>query len=423
MDGFKRKDYFIRQNVNINNYMKYKIPFFIFCLTLFVGLNLVTYCGFTLNVFQAFLLTLSIPCMLSRKNEIVRNKPLLFLLIFIIVYSVFKLFTDTGEGTRMAVMQILGAPIIISIYPILSYERKTIKNQLYWNKLLILFIIFYLIETGMAILERIIGYNILGWRDVLFTFSNNTIVSFRSTALHGHPLYNALIVSTCMSFILISSIKTKYRYVLWFLGYMSILCFNTRSSIVGNALLLLIHTVYTVFFNFSVSSREKQNIFIMFIFLLVCGFLLIFNWGFGGRLLDLGLFDDSSSQTRIDALNIFDFIGIEDILFGCSHSEFEYMKYSAGLLATENFWIDQIFRFGLIFMIVYIIIYCYLIKKLYNGYSNFDKLFTSCSFLLIASTNNSLSSSFIALLIWLLLICIFNPLYLNDKDCETCKYL
>ena len=169
-----------------------------------------------------------------------------------------------------------------------------------------LFFIFYLFETGMAITERVLGTTILGWNDIEFSVEDWGVSGFRSAALHGHPLYNALMVSISMAFILFSPLKIKYKMILWSMGYVSILCFNTRGSIVGNALLLAFYIIYVLLFDNSISSRTKVRLVMFSSIMTIVGLILFFNVGLGGRLAEMGLFDESSAQTRIDVWTIFD---------------------------------------------------------------------------------------------------------------------
>ena len=108
----------------------------------------------------------------------------------------------------------------------------------------------------MAIFERIIGETIIGYNSgtIQLNIETTGIFEFRSTALWAHPLANALIVSVLMSYFLVSNLKLKYKLSLWVLGYVAILCFNTRGSIIGNALILLVYLSYSSFF----SKRTKD---------------------------------------------------------------------------------------------------------------------------------------------------------------------
>lgn len=380
-------------------------------LLLFVGSNVMPYIGFDFNKFYSLMILMAIPiCWIQRKN-IIKNRPIFFLLILICIYGILKLYTDQGEGTRITLLQISGAPLIFSAYPFILSKNKHVNL---WQVIIKLFLYAFILETSIAIIERVFTQHILGWNigNDIITIGNVNSFEFRSTALYGHPLYNALIVSTMMSFILVSQIKEKYKYLLWCLGYIAILCFNTRSSIVGNGLLMIVYLVHSIF-SHNLTLKTKAQIILFTIFISSVTIYLFFSAGFGGRILELGLFDDKSAQVRIDIWSIFNYINSESFLWGLSYKEMEYLMYKGGLYATENFWIDQMLRLGFIFFLFYWFIFFIFINKLYKGYTFFAKIFTFSTFFLIASTNNSLSTNYLALFLYLLLIVAFNPQYLK----------
>lgn len=380
-----------------------------------VGTNVQTTFGVDAKMFYSIIIVISILLSLQRKTQILRDKSLVFLIILVSTYSVFKIYTDQGEGTRNILLQIIGTPFIFAAYPLLTDQHGQ-KNLILWRRLTFIFFFSFLLETILAIVERILSYNFFEWKieGALVNFSTDSDYEFRSSALYGHPLSNALLVTTCMTFILRSSLKPRYKYLLWGLGFVAILSFNTRSSIVCNVLLLLINFTYTVLVEKKINLKDRLQQLLAIISILIVGLFFFFKLNFGGRLIVYGLFDDSSAQTRIYSWDIFNCINLNDILWGIPHNEMQLLMYRAGLSVTENFWIDQIFRLGIVFYFLYVCTYIVLIKKLYKRYSVFSALFTTSAFILIASTNNSLSSDFLALLVYLLLIVIFNPKYFNQ---------
>lgn len=379
---------------------------------LFLAPNLLSYIGIDTKLVHALIIGISVPLFIIRKNEVLSNKPLVGILLLVVIFSLHKLITDTGEGARMAALQILGTPIIYAAFPKLDY-RISKSNVCLWQKINKLIFTFYCLEVGMAILERIIGHTILGWSGTeSFIISRNSATEFRSTALWGHPLYNALIVSTIMSFFLVSPLKLPIKLLFWLTGYFAIFCFNGRSSIVGNALMFLVFTVYTLFFDKKAKRNEKKLLVVFSVLACIALYIGIVVANIGGRLFEMGLFDDSSAQTRIDVWNIFNYFTLNDFLWGIDFKKIGVILYSSGLHATENFWIDQLFSFGLVFMIPYVILYSLLFAKLLKDYSTFKALFVTGTFILIASTNNSLSSSFVALFVFVILCHLFNPRYI-----------
>lgn len=385
---------------------------FIFGSLLFCGNNVVGFIGFDVKYFYLLVMLLCIPLVMLNKKTIVNDKSLLLLLLFCTTYGFLFMYNDRSDGSRYTAMVIMLTPILFSVFPRDIYSSEcNLKLSKMWYRLLTIFICFFICETFIASMERIVGSNIFGWQRLeegaIMDFSDG----FRSSALHGHPLYNALIVSTSMAFILISHINIKLKMALWVLGFFSILCFNTRSSIVGNGLLLVVFAIYTIWWRNDVPKRDKRFLFFMVVIILLVGAMMFITLGFGSRLLEMGLFDENSAMARIDVFNIFDYYSLEDFLWGMDYTQYEYAMYYAGIEIVENFYIAYILRNGIVFFVVYILLYFWLIKRLYKGYDCFTKWFTGGAFILIASTNNSLSTLGIALFLFLILIVMFNPMW------------
>ena len=327
-----------------------------------------------------------------------------------VLFSLFKLYTDRGEGARTLAMTLLGAPILISAFPLIT-NKKILFRSNFWETAFKIFLSLYLLEVMMAIVERIIGQPLLGWYSLSSNASiaNIGITEFRCTGMYGHPLYNALMVSTAMVFILVSDLKPKIKFLLWGMGYIAILCFNTRGSIVGNALLLATYVMSTIVFKKRMAYSTKISILVAVTLLAGVAYLLVANGLLGGRLVSMGLVDDSSVQVRIDIIDFITSIPITDYLFGLNYKDYNLLLFRNGLSATENFWIDYLLRYGLFFLVCYIVLYYFYLKEELRYYNVFEKLFVTLAFLLIASTNNSLSTSFVALFYFLFLIRLFNP--------------
>ncbi len=385
--------------------------FILMLICLFAFPNICTSFNINYRSVQGICIALSSFIIIYNKRSI-HLAPLTLLITFILLYSVFKLYTDHSEGIKAFIIQISGAPIIFAaLYKTTINSIIPDSNLKLWQSFYRFLLYFFICVTGIAIIELLIGHSIFGWLpdSSMELYETERINDFRSCSLLGHPLYNALCISTIMSFILCTPLKNKYKYSLWSIGYIAILCFNTRSSIVGNLLLLSIYIFYNTFFSKRVNIKNKVLTLFIFIIIIFSVFTLINTTGIGGRLLELGLFDEDSAQTRIDIWTIFNFTDIKDILFGINSDKFSLLLYQSGLFVTENYWIDQLFRFGLVFMIPYILFYIAFCKEIYKDYGIFKSIFTCMTFILISSTNNSLSTNYLAILIFLLCIIIFHP--------------
>lgn len=401
-----------------------KVHVILFFLILFLAKNPLTYLGFDYKQIQSLLMGVSLICIFNNKSEILSNKVYAILLSFCVAFAVVKLNISHYAGVRNNVLQVLGAPIFLCAFPMVKYWVFDGNYNEYsrTKKLMSYLLIFFCIECGLAIFERVIGTQIFGFReDFIMDLTTKGEDRFRSSSLMGHPLYNALVVSTTMAFVLLSPLKPRIKFSLWAMGFVAILCFNTRSSIVGNALLLAGYVMYTLFADKYTSQSTKSKIFLWTVIAALIGYYLLYSSGWGARLVNMGLFDEDSAQTRLDVWSLFDYVTLGDLMFGMSNEDFMMLMFNAGLYASENFFINQLFMLGIVFYIPYLVMYFFLVKYLLRDYGTFHKFFVAGAFLLIASVNNSLSSNFHALFLFLIQCVLFNPIYV--KDLLPSKYI
>ncbi len=84
-----------------------------------------------------------------------------------------------------------------------------------------------------------------------------------------------------------------------------------------------------------------------------------------------------------------------------------YLASIVQLGGVENFWLVYMFRIGLFGTIILSFLFYKLFKRLLNGYSTFNKIFVVTVFVLIASTNNSISTATPAISAFILcILCI-----------------
>lgn len=300
-------------------------------------------------------------------------KSAVLFLAFLFVLIPFNLLTGRNVDMKMMTTSFI-LPILTFIFLQLY---QTTKNVLLARKVIVSF---YIVECVLAILERIFTQN-------FFVSVNTGYEGFRSYSLIGHPLQNALCVSIMMSFILFSDIK--YRLKLVALGIVAILCFNTRSTIVFWGVACLIYWCYLVRHN-----RRQAKKYTLFV--IVAGLLLVFlvlNYNLGNRLLEMGLYDENSASVRLRIFDIFKYYSLSDFILGLPAKNLNLILFQSGVdgLIIENYWLMFVLRFGIIFTILLFICLLYFLLDLLKGKRDFEKWFIIISFLLISSTNNSLS--------------------------------
>lgn len=377
-------------------------------IILFFAQNVMNLLGIDTNYMYAIYLVVSMCFIIANKNCIARrNKRVGILILITAAIGFLKIRLDSSAGSRLTALNLMSAPLIFGCFPSLYSSPR------FWNKAFKIIIAFFVVECGISLLERITLFNIFPWSagdasNMIMIDNDEDISEFRSFGLLGHPLQNALPVCTMMAFILCSTkMKAKNKALLWLLGYVAILCFNTRGSIVGAAMILGVYVLYQYFTNKHLSFAKKNFALFGIIIGAVGLFFVIMNFNLGGRLTEMGLFDEGSAQVRVDTWNIFNYFKLSDFLFGMNSDQRTMVLYSSGIWTTENFWIDYLMSIGLIALTIVIIAYALAIRKLYRGYKKMDVIITLASFILIASTNNSLSASWVPLFIYLMSICTY----------------
>lgn len=377
-------------------------------VVIFFAQNVMNFIGISDNKpIYAIYMAVAICLIVVNRNCIIRrNKHFLWLMIVIILACFVKSRLDNGPGSRDIAVKLLCAPLIFSCFPIIP------KGKLFWRKATRVLFGFYIIECGLAIFERVTLINIFPWiegDDSSFNIMDTGIAGFRSFALLGHPLMNALPVCTMMAFILCSqSLSWKKKMSLWVLGYITLLCFNTRGSIVGAALILGLYVLKEYFTDKKLSFAKKNLALIGLIAGTGALVFIAIHFQLGGRLLEMGLFDQESAQVRVNTWDIFNYFDMRAFLWGMDQNTRTMVIYQSGLWTTENFWIDYMLIIGLVPLAIILIFYIISIKDLYKGYKKFDVLITVASFILIASTNNSLSATWIPLFLYLMMISCFS---------------
>lgn len=90
-------------------------------------------------------------------------------------------------------------------------------------------------------------------------------------------------------------------------------------------------------------------------------------------------------------------------MFGISQQEIDILKFRLGLIAVENFWLNWMLSYGVVFIVGLVALYYPLLKKLLKNNTLFEKAFLFVPFILLASTNPSLAVSIIPMTSFLLL--------------------
>lgn len=370
---------------NIN----FSFCFLYIALTLFLGNNVVCFLHLKLegNSILALSHYITLPVLFlavfvnAKYVRITKNEKW-FIFTSLLIMAFQKIFMDKSAGMSFFFNSILEAILLCMLLRLLDYKRKK-KLQ----KFLIAFIV---IEFIIAVYEYF-TYNIIFANDVntLDVFTGQE--EMRSYALHGHPLQNAFLVSIVMTTILSSKLKQSIRYSVFFLGYLALFCFNTRSSIYFMSVVLLIN-IWRDFF-LGKQSIAKKVTFLTLIAATI-SYLIVFvqSHDMGSRLA-IGMdSNDGSSYARFILINVLtQDMSLKDLLVGISTkaSDSYMIKYS--LVAIENSVVNLIMGFGLIFTILFFFFY----YKIFCEITREKVLLYSLIFIMVLlfNTNNALQTN------------------------------
>ena len=333
------------------------------------------------------------------------------LLFFICVFNKF-----TGRSIALnALLPSLLMPILVSVI-LSNFQRIKLNYKLLWN----LIISFYIINSMIAIFEaitHIVLFPELGFE----TGFNEESSGFRSYSLYGHPLVNSYITCTLMNVILLSSrYSFLKKYVLWFLGFFAILCFNSRFSLVISLACFCFYNLFFLNSTGRISAKQKIFTYILFIFV---GFaiLCLFSFGFGDRFLSDGLYDEGSAGNRIRIFVVIGYLydsGIQNILFGLSEDNLERLLYSVDFLEKmENPWIIFLLRYGFVFLLSLLWFFYQLFKKQFEPLSKKFSLFIFIPWILMYSSSNALAAGELHMVTLFVVVFIYkNYLYHDSKN-------
>ena len=365
--------------------MKKKLIYSIVFLILFVGGGVLRYIGWTEKKFfpmrYAPYVFLLLPFIFQQglfSSKYLKEER--DLLVTFIIASIISLIIGR-LGSISEIFGILLSPVLLSIALI---SNNSIEQKNFIRKYIF---IFYILECIMAIIEKIMGINILGYN---YSFDEDLFYGFRSSALHSHPLSNALLVSIIMVFILIYPCLTYWKKILLYLiGIVALLCFNTRSSIMAMTVVFMIHFAYYIISSKKNIVTKSFYISLVYSFATITSYLILYT-GMGGRLIERGVMDNSAN-TRIEILQIYLDFSLSDLIYGVGNQEMlriAEMNVNGG--HAENYWILFAASFGLIIFIPIVILFVILYKKYFVDTNFLFVFLTAGTFLVVSSTNNSL---------------------------------
>lgn len=341
--------------------------------------------------------------------ELASIKQEVWIITIVVVLCMVKyLIQDVPAIERMYLTFI--SPMLISILLFNSTltSRKVLRA---------LILLFFLVECLLAIYERVSSINVFPYIDE-DTIENLADLQFRSTAILGHPLLNALVVSIIMVSVMISDSKLMIKGWVYTLGLVAILCFNARAATLIWVLLSLITTFYLLR-----SKRGRSRTKLIVIAFVICvaigvGYLILVE-GFADRLVNNnangGLYD-SSAKARIDVFAAFDYVKDRDLIFGQS-AYYLMITDKLGQAGVENSYIVLILYYGVPAFLLFVLSYFFWLSKYLKNLSTLEKCMLFLGFILLGSANNSLVDQ----APWMFFVLCANSFLPNSKKYQCRK--
>jgi hypothetical protein len=290
--------------------------------------------------------------------------------------------------------------IVAAIYLMfLSYLSVDQKNSLAQS-----IIYFTAANSAIGLIEYGFGRNLIENIDD-FGF-------FRSSALLGHPLSNALITATVCIFVVKMQWGLIKKITVMSLMLLSLFAFGARGALGMLTLSICFILLIGVFLQKN-GKRRKLSLIVKaysavpVVVLIFIGLLFFTELGDS---IASRLGQDSSIDTRFDSFELLSNFSLLQILWGVDSDTFTYLtKYLYKVDIVENFWVVLILRIGLPMLILLVVTLANLIYNIVRN-GNWIDILASVLFLLVASTNNSLTTKSVALTIYLLMASCTNKL-------------
>ena len=328
-------------------------------------------------------------------KKIQYGKNAVYVILLAVVIIIFKWTIRQSYIDLVVVLLII--PMLISM----SFENLTAKEFTLLRRIMI---ILFLAECSFSVVEWITNvplfYVIEGdvyWLNMGF---------FRSTSLLGHPLANAQVVAVFMTFIAVSnSMKRNTQIFLFFLGYVSLFCFNGRGATLVVSFLTFPYFIWKL--NKTI-EQSKRWIIKLGLFCVCAGLLyMVTQTPLGGRLLNIEVMDDSSN-TRLEVFNFYNYYQSDDDFLWGHPDNYTYMMNKLEIDGVENGIITLILEYGIIFTVpMLILLFRFQYHKL-SQYPKLEKWLLLAVFYIIGTMNPNLSSP-LQWLMWILIYYAFRP--------------
>lgn len=330
-----------------------------------------------------FFFSFSFLALLVNGIKIKYYKNELRLILFLIFVALFNYFT----GRDFLIKQFFPSIIFPVFFTILvfSLESKIRKEKI---KSIVYF--FLIVECSIAILEKFTQNCLFPTLNIDSGF-NDWGEGFRSFALMGHPLSNSSFITYALLCITISEKSILKKNILSLLCITALLAFNSRFTIVIGTFLYVFSVIKDLLYK-KIKFKWYLLYFVLFISLFIISENLL-SHGFGDRLINKGL-NDGSSQARVEILDLFTRISLDDLFLGLNNSyviDIAERTIREGFI-IENCWAIFLLRYGIIFLSIGVILYSKIFIRYLKPYSKCQRFLIIFVFFLLTSSTNSLAA-------------------------------
>jgi hypothetical protein len=310
-------------------------------------------------------------------------------------------------GVAYMVDTLLAAPLAVMLLSYLDAERR-----LQLTAFVIWFVTF---NAAVAVGERVLGFHLFDIVD-LYGFAH-----FRATAFMGHPLANALVTSSMMILTLAMPWSAWRKAFVLSVCLAGILAFGARG---GLAITVVMGAAAALFFGARALLRGELRLSTLVNAPLIgtvavaAGAVLTLGTVLGERIVALARFDESA-EARVNAFKLFDYLSTSDLLYGVDFAEVNFiLKIDRDVNIIENCWIAILLMLGAVLFVVFALSLLGFFRSISRGRGAIAA-FAVANFVLVASTNNSLSTKSPALVLFCMALVGIPLLVQRGRSQET----
>jgi len=294
--------------------------------------------------------------------------------------AIVTIFRQGIGGVAYMVDTLFAAPLAVMLVFYLDEERR--------QRLTAFIIWFVTFNAVIGVVERVVSVHLFMLGD------SANFEYFRATALMGHPLENAFITSSVMFLVVAMPWSAWRKFVVLSICMAGILAFGARSSF---AVTIALGIAAALLFGARALLRGEMRLSTLAaapwiaLVSLAAFTALTFGTSLGERIVKLAKLDESA-QARVNVFGLFDSLSTNDLLYGANLTKVGFtLETFNNVKIIENCWIAILLMLGAVLFVVFAVSLLGFFRSIARG-RGAVAAFAVLSFLLVASTSNSISS-------------------------------